>query len=101
MSAYQRIALADRGVEAAVAQGLLAAEEKLFRAATGKQPAIAAATLDPGCGRGLLFASLCGPSSYYGLSGCTLRGFVRPDAAGEWREIYNSEGMALYTDPNA
>ena len=44
-----------------------------------------------------MFASLCGSTSYYGPSGCTLRGYAAQGAA-EWREVYNTEGVQLYRD---
>ena len=49
----------------------------------------------------MLFATVCGSSWYYGRSGCTLFGYLRAAPAEEWREVYNSEGLNLYIDPNA
>ena len=49
----------------------------------------------------MLFATVCGSSWYYGRSGCTLFGYLRAAPAEEWREVYNSEGLHLYIDPNA
>ena len=58
------------------------AEAKLFRAAAGKPPVFASAMLPLNGGRKLMFASLCGSTSYYGPSGCTLSGFA---AEGDWK----------------
>jgi hypothetical protein len=76
-------------------------EAKLFTAFTGKKPAFSATTLSLGGDRHLLFAALCGSTAYYGPSGCTLSGFAGETAAGPWREVYNTEGVALYTDAAA
>lgn len=46
-----------------------------------------------------MFASLCGSTSYYGRSGCTLSGFASASPGSEWKPVYNSEGVRLYTDP--
>ena len=61
----------------------------------------AAARLDRGEGREMLFATLCGSSWYYGRSGCTLFGYLRQAPMQDWREAYHSEGMALYVDATA
>lgn len=98
MSAYHRVELTAKDPAASVAAGLLSDEARLFRAATGKEPEMAAARLDFDEGRVLLFASLCGSTSYYGVSGCTLAGFV-PDGDGNWRQVYDTEGVLLHTDP--
>jgi hypothetical protein len=98
MSAYERVALSKTDEAAQAAAMLMADEATLFRQATGKQPVLAAATVGVAPDAVLLFASLCGSTSYYGQSGCTLSGFVRQGAAADWREVYNSEGMALYVD---
>jgi hypothetical protein len=101
MSAYDRIVISEADPALDIAQPLLAKEIKLFRAATSAAPRLAAARLDRGEGREMLFASVCGSSWYYGRSGCTLFGYLRAAAAEEWREVYNSEGMNLYIDPKA
>ncbi len=101
MSAYQRVTFSQTDRAVGAATKLMAKEARLFRQATGRQPVTAAAALDVAPDAELLFASLCGSTSYYGQSGCTMSGFVRHGAAVDWREVYNSEGMALYIDPNA
>jgi hypothetical protein len=101
MSPYRSVVLSETDGAVETAGKLMAQETMLFRQATGRQPVIAAATLDVAPDAELLFASLCGSTSYYGQSGCTLSGFVRQGAAVDWREVYNSEGVALYIDPNA
>jgi hypothetical protein len=101
MSAYEKIAISESDPALDIAQSLLAKEVKLFRAATTGTPRLAAARLDRGEGREMLFATVCGSSWYYGRSGCTLLGYLRGAPAEEWREVYNSEGFNLYFDPNA
>jgi hypothetical protein len=76
----------------------MAEEAALFLDATSKQPALAAASVKIASDAELVFASVCGSSRYYGQSGCTLSGFARQGPGGDWREVYNSEGMALYLD---
>ncbi|NGO49907.1 hypothetical protein [Allomesorhizobium camelthorni] len=99
MSAYQSVALSETDQAIGTAAKLMAEEAALFRKATGKQPVLAAASVKVAPDAEMVFASLCGSSRYYGESGCTLSGFARQGASGDWREVYNSEGMALYLDP--
>jgi hypothetical protein len=99
MSGYQRVTLSETDPGVATAAGMMQGEAKLFTAFAGKKPVFSATTLDFGGDRHLLFASLCGSTAYYGPSGCTLSGFAGETAAGPWREVYNTEGLALYTDP--
>ena len=49
----------------------------------------------------MLFSSLCGSTWYYGRTGCTFAAFARLSATAPWQEVYNSEGVAMYTDPKA
>lgn len=98
MSAYERVALSQTDPAMTTAKELMADEAVLFREATSKQPVLAAASIKVVPGAELIFASLCGSSRYYGESGCTLSGFARQSADGDWREVYNSEGLALYLD---
>ena len=100
MSAYARVVLSETDPAVETAKILLADEAKLFRAETGKQPIHAAATIGLSEGRQLLFASLCGSTSYYGQSGCTLLGFASEGPGSEWRQVYGNEGVLLHTDPN-
>ena len=99
MSAYTGIVLSETDPAVETAKILLADEAKLFRAETGQQPVHAAATIDLTEGRQLLFASLCGSTSYYGQSGCTLSAFASDGPGSEWRPVYNNEGVLLHTDP--
>jgi hypothetical protein len=97
MSAYAKIELSETdAVE--TARSLLEEEIGLFRAATTATPKVAATRLDRGAGKEMLFATLCGSAWYYGRTGCGLFGFVRTGPVGDWREAYNSEGLAIYTD---
>ncbi len=98
MDGYDHVALVEGTSDAALAEPLLQDEIRLFRQATTASPRIAAARIDRGEGRSLLFASLCGSTWYYGRSGCTLFGFARDAADADWREVYHSEGMSLYLD---
>jgi hypothetical protein len=99
MSAYQSVALSETDQAIGTAAKLMAEESALFREATGKQSVLAAASFKVAPDAEMVFASLCGSSRYYGESGCTLSGFARQGASGDWREVYNSEGMALYLNP--
>jgi hypothetical protein len=99
MSAYVPVVLSETGPDVATVKTLLADEARLFRAATGRQPAYAAARLDLAGGRTLLFSTLCGSSGYYGRSGCSLFGHAAEAAAVEWRQVFNTEGLLLHTDP--
>jgi hypothetical protein len=99
MSAYERVALSETDQAIGTAAKLMAEEAALFREATSKQPVLAAASFKVAPDAEMVFASLCGSDRYYGESGCTLSGFARQGASGDWREVYNSEGMALYLDP--
>lgn len=101
MTAYSHIDITETDPAVGLARPLLAEEAALFRAATNKEPALAAATIALPQDRAMLFATLCGSTWYYGRSGCTLTGFVRETATADWRLVYNSEGVALYTDPGA
>jgi hypothetical protein len=99
MSAYQSVALSETDQSIGTATKLMADEAALFSEATGKQPLLSAASVKVAQDAEMVFASLCGSSRYYGESGCTLSGFARQGASEDWREVYNSEGMALYLDP--
>jgi hypothetical protein len=101
MSPFLPVVPSQTDAAVALAEPLLAEEVKLFREATSGTPQIAAVRIDRGEGREMLFATLCGSSWYYGRSGCSLFGYVRQAPAQDWREVYNTEGMALYVDPAA
>jgi hypothetical protein len=99
MSGYERVALVENGPAADTARPLLAEEAALFASATEKEATLAAALIPLDGGKRLLFASLCGSTRYYGETGCKLIGYAA-EAAGDWRTVYDSEGMLLYRDPN-
>jgi len=101
MSPYERITLSETDPATAEARILLAEEAKLFRAATGQDAGLAAARLELADGKALLLASVCGSTSYYGESGCSLFGYARQATAGEWQLVYDTEGLQLYLDRNA
>ena len=100
MTGYDRMSFVEVGPAVEQARPLMAEEAELHREATKKDPTLAAATLDLPDSRAILFASLCGSTWYYGRSGCTVSAFVRPSATAAWQEAYNSEGVAMYTDPS-
>jgi hypothetical protein len=98
MSAFESVALTPSDAAVPLAATLLSEEAKLFRAWAGTDPQVSAATVELADGKALLFASLCGSTSYYGLSGCTVAGFARADAAGPWTLAYNTEGALIHLD---
>lgn len=101
MSPYERITLSEMDAAAAEARTLLSDEAKLFRAATGQDAGFAARKLELADGKALLIASVCGSTSYYGESGCSLFGYVRTGPTGEWHLAYDTEGLQLFLDRNA
>jgi hypothetical protein len=97
MSGYESVSLSGIGAAVDLAKNLMSEEIELFREATKKEPVFSATFIDlPGAKR-LLFGSLCGSTWYYGLSGCTLAGWVTIET-GEWRQVYSTEGANLYLD---
>lgn len=101
MSAYERVVLSPTDAAAPLAATLLGEEAQLFRAWAGTDAQLAAATVELAGGKALLFASLCGSTSYYGLSGCTVAGFARAAAGAEWALAYNTEGALIHLDRTA
>lgn len=101
MSAYDRIAFSETSPGVEPAKTLLAGEIKRFRSATGKSPAVAAMVLELEADRKLLFATLCGSTSYFGESGCSLTGYATENAVAEWKEVYSTDGLLLHIDPKA
>lgn len=99
MSAFRQIKLLPDQATAASVKALLSEEMKLFREFAGTEPAVSSALMDAGAGRQLMFASLCGSKRYFGESGCSLTGYAREGEGQDWRRVYESEGMLLYTDP--
>lgn len=101
MSAFERVVLSTTDPAVTVAATLLAEEAGLFRAWAGVSPELAAASVELADGKALLFASLCGSTSYYGLSGCTVAGFARAGAEAQWTLAYNTEGALIHLDRSA
>jgi hypothetical protein len=101
MSAYERVALSETDPASIEARDLLTEEARLFREATGLEPAYAARKLELADGKALLLASVCGSTAYYGVSGCSVFGFARQDAGEKWRLVYDTEGVQLYLDDKA
>ncbi|MGE0500982.1 MAG: hypothetical protein AB7I79_04895 [Rhizobiaceae bacterium] len=101
MDGYEPVTLSDMGAATLEAEPLLADELRLFRQFTGQRPVLSAATLDLDQGDRLLFASICGSTSYFGPSGCSLSGFARGLSDPDWRQVYGTEGMHLFLDPGA
>lgn len=98
MSAFERIVLSPTDPAVGVARTLFTEESALFRAWSGTDPELSAAEVDLADGKGLLFAALCGSTSYYGLSGCTVAGFARIGEGAEWKLAYNTEGSLIHID---
>lgn len=98
MSAFERIVLSPTDPAVAVARTLFAEEASLFRAWSGADPQLSAAAVELTEGKALLFAALCGSTSYYGLSGCTVAGFARAGADADWKLAYNTEGSLIHLD---
>jgi hypothetical protein len=101
MSGFDRVVFSKTSPVVEAARSLLAGEIKLFQSATGKSPTIAAAVLNLEAGRKLLFAKLCGSTSYYGESGCSLTGYAAAHAPAEWKQVYNTDGLLLHIDPKS
>lgn len=98
MSAYEAVTLREDGPAVETALSLFSDEIKLFRRATGKQPTVAAVQIDLPETKRLLFGTLCGSTSYYGKSGCTLSGWASTNAGTDWQQAYSTEGLRLYLD---
>ena len=100
MSAFERVTLSETDAAVPAATRLLADEIKLFRAFTSKDPVVAARVLEFPDNKRLVFASLCGSTSYFGDSGCSLTGYAAQGADSVWHMVYETEGMLLHLDPN-
>ncbi|HRD84017.1 MAG TPA: hypothetical protein PLF63_02475 [Rubrivivax sp.] len=101
MSKYDLVTLSETDPAVEHARLVVADEMKLFTEATSKTPVVAAKIVDVGGQNRLMFASVCGSTNYYGPSGCNLTAYAQITAMGEWREVYNTEGVLMHTDPNA
>jgi hypothetical protein len=76
-----------------------------FAVSTGSEPRLRAGMVEIGEGRRLLFSELCGSNWYYGVSGCNLSGYAPVEgqdgrAPEGWRQVYETEGVFLYIDPD-
>ncbi|MEZ5812346.1 MAG: hypothetical protein R3D45_13115 [Rhizobiaceae bacterium] len=100
MSAYTEIVPGELNPETTLARELLREEIVAFRTATRSEPTVAAALFTPGEDRRLLFATLCGSSWYYGNSGCNMTVHAQ-EGEGDWRRVYETEGVTMHVDPNA
>jgi hypothetical protein len=100
LSAFRAVAFITGGPDAGEAERLVSEEVGLFQAAVGMLPNAETARLELGQGRALLFVKLCGSTRYYGTSGCNLTGWAR-QYGGSWRQVYDTDGMMLLTDPHA
>ncbi|QDZ00069.1 hypothetical protein FQ775_06565 [Nitratireductor mangrovi] len=98
MSAYELVALEDAGEAVDTGRELLAAEIRRFKQFAGQEPEIRAGLLEFPGERRLLVASLCGASSYFGDTGCNVTVHASSTYAPEWREVYNTEGVAIHLD---
>lgn len=101
MSDYEAVSLLEQGPGTEEAKPFFEDDAREFRAWTGRQPTYSAAILDLEAGKRLLFASMCGSNTYFGPSGCSLKGFAAEATAAEWRPVYETEGVLLHTDPKA
>lgn len=99
MTGYDRVTLFPSGPAVQTATPLMAEEAGLFRDMTKKEPTLSAVVVGVPDQRSLLFASLCGSTWYYGRSGCTLSVFARSGAGSDWKPVFSSEGVVVYTDP--
>jgi hypothetical protein len=89
-----------------LARELRQADISEFELSTMSQPSLRAGMVEIGEGRRLLFAELCGSTWYYGVSGCNLAGYAPvagkdPATPEGWHAVYETEGVFLYTDPDA
>ena len=76
-----------------------------FELSTSSKPRLRAGMVEIGDGKRLLFAELCGSTWYYGVSGCNLSGYApvqgrEADEPEGWRQVYETEGVFLYVDPD-
>lgn len=99
MSAYTPVTLDAEHPAVEPAKKLLVEWAKGYRAWSGKQPTYAAAVLDVAPDKKLMFASICGSPNYFGASGCSLNGYAADSTGAEWRQVYETEGVLLHTDP--
>lgn len=100
MSAYRAVLPGEFNPETVLARELLATEITAFTTATKSRPTVAAAMVDAGEGRRLLFATLCGSSWYYGNSGCNMTVHAQHNDE-EWQRVYETEGVAMHIDRNS
>ena len=99
MSAYTLVTLTPDSPAVEPAKKMLDEWADGYRAWSGKQPAYAATVLDVAPDKKLMFASICGSPNYFGASGCSLNGYASDNAGTDWRQVYETEGVLLHTDP--
>jgi hypothetical protein len=101
MSDYDAVVLSETDPAVDHVREVAADEIATFRRATGKEPTVSATILELAEQKRLMFGSICGSTNYYGASGCNLTGYAAIGALGEWRPVYNTEGLLLHTDRKA
>jgi len=99
MSAYTLVTLTPDSPAVEPAKKLLDEWADGYRAWSGKQPTYTATVLDVAPDKKLMFASICGSTKYFGASGCSLNGYASDNAGTDWRQVYETEGVLLHTDP--
>ncbi len=97
MSAYQAVTFTPYSSYGGLARELRDADIVAFRRSTASEPVLTVAMVEMGERRRVLFTRLCGSSWYYGVSGCNVTGFST-DQFGDWRAVYDSEGVQLHLD---
>lgn len=102
MTAYHPVEFATPSIYDAIVRTLRAGDIRAFTVATASQPQVSAALALFHEGRRVLFTRLCGSSWYFGQSGCNITGYVRDDGSETgWREVYDTENVAIHIDPRA
>lgn len=101
MSAFESVTFSEDDPAVPLAAELRRDEIAVFRKATASEPRVAAAIVDAGDDRRLLFVRICGSSWYYGRSGCNLAGLAREADDDDWAPVYDTEGVELYLDHEA
>lgn len=99
MSAYRRLTLSGDDASVAAAIDLLKDDIRLYRDFSGDSPSVAAAAFGLEGEKRLMFAQLCGSKRYFGDSGCSLSGYAVDSPQGDWRMVYETDGMLLHVDP--
>lgn len=98
MSGFKAVTLSAGGPAVDAATTVFADEIKLFKAAAKQEPTVAATEVPLSDGKRLMFADLCGSTTYYGKSGCTTWGWASGAASEPWKPVYATEGVQIYLD---